>query len=64
MAGIHDFLKIMVDSDASDLHLTTGLEPQIRIDGAMRSLAHPKLMPNDTKHLCYSILTDSQKRIL
>ena len=64
MAGIHDFLKAMVDSDASDLHITTGLAPQIRIDGAMKPLDHPALMPNDTKQLCYSILTDAQKRVL
>lgn len=64
MAGIHDFLKTMVESGASDLHITTGLSPQIRIDGAMRALDYPKLMPNDTKQLCYSILTDAQKRVL
>ncbi|MDY0292453.1 MAG: type IV pilus twitching motility protein PilT [Desulfuromonadaceae bacterium] len=64
MAGIHDFLKTMVESGASDLHITTGLPPQIRIDGAMRALDYPKLMPNDTKQLCYSILTDAQKRVL
>lgn len=64
MAGIHEFLKTMVESGASDLHITTGLAPQIRIDGEMRSLDHPALMPNDTKQLCYSILTDAQKRTL
>ena len=64
MATIHDFLKVMVDSGASDLHITTGAAPQIRIDGAMRPLKHPVLMPSDTKQLCYSILTDAQKRVL
>ncbi|MEA3466048.1 MAG: type IV pilus twitching motility protein PilT [Thermodesulfobacteriota bacterium] len=64
MATIHDFLKVMVDSGASDLHITTGAAPQIRIDGEMRPLKHPVLMPTDTKQLCYSILTDAQKRKL
>ncbi|MGD9847997.1 MAG: type IV pilus twitching motility protein PilT [Desulfuromonas sp.] len=64
MASIHEFLKFMVDSGASDLHVTTGIPPQIRIDGAMRPLNHPPLMPTDTKNLCYSILTDAQKRKL
>ncbi|MCD6525737.1 MAG: PilT/PilU family type 4a pilus ATPase [Desulfuromonas sp.] len=64
MASIHDFLKVMVDSGASDLHITTGTPPQIRIDGAIRPLNHPTLMPADTKQLCYSILTDAQKRKL
>ncbi len=64
MATLHDFLKFMVDSGASDLHITTGAAPQIRIDGDIRPINHPILMPNDTKQLCYSILTDAQKRIL
>ena len=64
MATIHDFLKVMVDSGASDLHITTGAAPQIRIDGEIRPLKHPVLMPADTKQLCYSILTDAQKRKL
>jgi len=64
MATIHDFLKVMVDSGASDLHITTGTPPQIRIDGEIRPLKHPVLMPTDTKQLCYSILTDAQKRKL
>lgn len=64
MATIHDFLKVMVDSGASDLHITTGAAPQIRIDGEMRPLKHPVLMSTDTKQLCYSILTDAQKRKL
>ncbi|OQY18862.1 MAG: type IV pili twitching motility protein PilT [Desulfobacteraceae bacterium 4572_35.1] len=64
MATIHDFLKFMVESGASDLHITTGAAPQIRVDGEMRPLNHPILMPNDTKQLCYSILTDAQKRVL
>ncbi|EAT16771.1 twitching motility protein PilT [Desulfuromonas acetoxidans DSM 684] len=64
MATIHDFLKVMVDSGASDLHVTTGAPPQIRIDGGIKPLNHPVLMPADTKKLCYSILTDAQKRKL
>ncbi|MBN2644321.1 MAG: type IV pilus twitching motility protein PilT [Desulfuromonadaceae bacterium] len=64
MASIHDFLKTMVEAGASDLHITTGVPPLIRIDGRVQKLDHPPLMPNDTKALCYSILTDAQKRRL
>jgi twitching motility protein PilT len=64
MATLHDFLKVMVDAGASDLHITTGAAPQIRIDGEMRPLKHPVLMPTDTKQLCYSVLTEAQKRAL
>lgn len=51
----------MVEKGASDLHVTTGSPPQLRIDGALVPLKTPPLTPVETKQLCYSILTDSQK---
>jgi twitching motility protein PilT len=62
MVGIRDLLKAMVDMGASDLHITSGAAPQVRIDGHIRALQHPLLQPAETKQLCYSILTDAQKR--
>ena len=59
---IHQLLKTMVEQGASDLHITTGSAPQVRIDGKMIPLSMPPFMPTDTKQLCYSILTDAQKR--
>jgi twitching motility protein PilT len=60
--NMHQLLKTMVENGSSDLHLTTGTSPQIRIDGLITPLKMPALLPNDTKQLCYSILTDAQKR--
>ncbi len=60
--GIRDLLKTMVEMGASDLHITTGAPPQVRVDGQVTGLKHPPLQPADTKQLCYSILTDMQKR--
>jgi twitching motility protein PilT len=60
--GIHQLLKAMVDQGSSDLHITTGTPPQIRINGHMVPLKLPPLQPAETKQLCYSILTDAQKR--
>src|SRR5262245_25414707 len=51
----------MLDKKASDLHLTTGTPPQLRIDGHLVPLKTDALTPVDTKQLCYSILTDAQK---
>ncbi len=61
MANLHQLLKAMIEKGASDLHLTTGSPPQLRIDGHLTPLRMPPLSPQDTKQLCYSILTDSQK---
>ena len=59
--GIHQLLKFMVENGASDLHITPGTPPQLRIDGALRPLNVPTLTPPETKKIAYSLLTDAQK---
>jgi twitching motility protein PilT len=61
MASLYDLLKMMIEKNASDLHITTGSPPRIRVDGKLDLIDHPPLTPADTKALCYSILTDAQK---
>jgi len=61
VANLHQLLKAMVEKGASDLHVTTGSPPQLRIDGKLVPLKTPPLSPVETKQLCYSILTDAQK---
>ena len=61
MANLHQLLKAMVEKGASDLHITTGSPPQLRIDGKLVPLKTAPLTPVETKQLCYSILTDAQK---
>jgi len=61
--SIHDLLKITVEQDASDLHITTHIPPMIRVNGSLRSIEHEVLTPADTKALIYSILTDKQKKL-
>jgi twitching motility protein PilT len=63
MANMHQLLKAMIEQGASDLHLSTGTPPQIRIDGELTVLSGPNLSSAETKQLCYSVLTDAQKRI-
>lgn len=58
---LQTLLSTMVEKGASDLHITVGAPPTIRIDGAMTPLPIEKLNSTDTKRLCYSILTDAQK---
>ena len=61
MANLHQLLKAMIEKGASDLHITTGSPPQLRIDGRLTPLKSPPMTAPETKQLCYSILTDSQK---
>src|SRR4030081_788118 len=51
----------MVEKGSSDLHITTGSPPQLRIDGSLVPLKTPPLTPVETKQLCSSILADAQK---
>jgi twitching motility protein PilT len=59
--SLHQLLRAMLDKGASDLHVTTGTPPALRIDGQLVPLRTDALTPVDTKQLCYSILTDAQK---
>ncbi len=61
MISLHQLLKVMVEKGSTDLHITTGTPPQIRVDGRLVPLAMDPLNGADTKNLCYSILTDAQK---
>ena len=51
----------MVEQSASDLHITVGVPPQFRISGKMVKVKTDSMGPQDTKELCYQVLTDSQK---
>jgi twitching motility protein PilT len=59
--SIRQLLKVMTDRGGSDLHVTTGTPPQIRIDGSLVPLRTPPLTPVETKALCYEVLSDEQK---
>ena len=62
MPSIEAFLREMIERGASDLHLTTSSPPLIRLHGELVTLAHPPLGATDTKNLCYSLLTEQQKK--
>lgn len=61
MPNMHQLLKAMIEKGGSDLHITTGTPPQLRVDGKLFPLKMPPLAPQETKQLCYSVLTDAQK---
>ncbi len=62
MPSIADLLKTTVDQGASDLHIAAGTPPQIRLRGSLVPLNYPILTPSDTQGICYSVITDSQKK--
>jgi twitching motility protein PilT len=62
MIVLRALLEEMVKMRASDLHLTAGLPPQYRVDGAILSSKEDPLTPETTKQIIYSILNDEQRK--
>jgi len=60
--SLSELLRNLTEVGGSDLHITTGSAPQVRVDGHLRALeGHRMLTSADTKQLAYSVLTDAQK---
>jgi twitching motility protein PilT len=60
---INELLKETMDAQASDLHLTAGRKPTIRVWGKLQPLEHREVLsPEDTSQLAYSMLNAFQKQ--
>src|SRR5919205_3882881 len=60
--SLSELLRKLSEIGGSDLHITTGSPPQIRVDGHLRPLEQFRVLTSaDTKQLAYSVLTDAQK---
>src|ERR671932_293096 len=61
--NLRSLLEEMIERDASDLHITAGDRPKLRIDGEITdSNVEVVLSPKDSLQLAYSILTENQKK--
>jgi twitching motility protein PilT len=59
--NIKKLLQSIVAHGASDLHLVSRSEPQLRLDGLLKPINLPKLTGMDIEEMCYSLLTEKQK---
>jgi twitching motility protein PilT len=57
---IDDLLRMTVEKGASDLHLSVGLPPMVRVDGRLHPLPFEPLNPRDIQRLVYDVLTGDQ----
>lgn len=61
--SLRTLLDEMIERDASDLHVTAGDRPKLRVDGdIVNSSVEHVLTPRDTLQLAYSVLTENQKK--
>ena len=61
MISLLDILELAYNKKASDVHITEGSPPILRIDGQVYKLDAENLSSQDTKSLCYSVISDEQK---
>ena len=59
--NLQQLLRAMVEKGASDMHITAGSPPVLRIDGSVVPLKLPPLSKHDTKALCYEMLNEDQR---
>ncbi|MBO1518192.1 type IV pilus twitching motility protein PilT [Oceanisphaera pacifica] len=61
---ITELLAFSVKHNASDLHLSAGVSPQIRVDGEVRKINLPVLEHQEVHRLVYDIMNDRQRKEL
>lgn len=61
--NLRSLLEEMIERDASDLHITAGERPKLRVDGDITdSQVEHQLTPKETLMIAYSVLTENQKK--
>jgi twitching motility protein PilT len=61
-ADIAQLLAFSVKNNASDLHLSSGVPPMIRVDGDMKRINMPPLSHKEVHGMVYDIMNDSQRK--
>jgi twitching motility protein PilT len=62
--NLAEFLMAVIDQGASDLHLTGGIPPMIRVHGELQPIeGYRKLLPQDLQEMIYGFLTQKQREI-
>ena len=60
-----DILQKAVQTNASDIHITAGTRPALRIDGKIQQMMeYPILTPDMTQRIAYSVMSEKQRKVL
>ena len=59
---ITELLRFAVTEDSSDVHVSSGEPPILRIHGDLKRLDHPALSPDDVHRMIYDIMNDKQRK--
>lgn len=61
MITLLQLLKLATEQGASDVHIVAGSPPCLRVEGRIVRVKTGNLSPEDTRRLCYSVISDQQK---
>lgn len=59
-----ELLRALVERGGSDLHVTVGIAPVMRVNGALEPVEGPALSAADTQRLVLAIMSDERRRVL
>ena len=57
---MRDLLKLMIEKEGSDLFITVGFPPAIKVHGKISPVSKTELTPDNTKALAYAVMNDKQ----
>ncbi len=61
MISIEELLRTAKEAGASDVHITVGIPPKMRINGTLVAMNYPRILPPDAREILMSIMNESQK---
>lgn len=61
MVTIEEIMKTATQAGASDVHITVGIPPKMRVNGNLITMDYPRMMPADTQKVGLSIMSDIQR---
>ena len=64
MPTIEEILRAAKEAGASDVHLTVGIPPKMRVNGNLITMDYPRMLPADTLEVLVNIMTEVQRECL
>lgn len=61
MQSIRTMLETAKEAGASDLHITVGVPPKMRVNGKLITMDYPKILPADSLEVCLEIMNEKQR---
>ena len=60
MPEIEQIMRVAKDAGASDVHITVGIPPKMRVNGKLITMDFPRMLPNDTMNVVTQIMSEIQ----